>query len=155
MSNNPHLPTTDKGFISVLLDEWMKESHCLDSREAWDADPKRPFPSEVIMLFLNYSGLSVVEDLGRPMMEQSIARIDEILLNYGISPVQLYGQYIFVEYHGEGDSRTRATLRKLKLSSEDIERILRLGTLCINVLNGVWPFGYDVPDRSGNADETN
>lgn len=152
MSTALNLPATDKGFISVLLDEWMKESHCLDSKEAWDADPKRPFPSEVIMLFLKYSGLSVVEDLGRPMMEQSIARIDTILHNYGISPVQLYGQYIFIEDHGEGDSRTRAALKKLKLSSEDIESILRLGALCINVLNGVWPFGH-VGTSGGPSDK--
>ena len=86
MSTSTNLPTPDECFLSVLMDEWLKNSHCLDSREAWDANPKRPFPFNEIVDFLVKQGASDGNDLGLLMVQEAITRISEIGRSVDICP---------------------------------------------------------------------
>ena len=149
----PHLPTPDEFFISVLLDEWLEDCHCLDSPEAWDAVPKKPLSSEEIQEFLEYSGLSKVEDLGMLMMEQAHARIYDMIVETGINPKRLLQNLFHGASLGGDVSVTRRVLLQFKMNGKEIEAILRLTALCMNMLNGDWPFEYVGPSRASDADE--
>ena len=86
MSTNTNLPTPDDIFISVLLDEWLKDSHCLDSREEWDANPEKQFPFEAIQEYLCKQGLSDGSGLGFLMVQEAIHRISDIGRSADICP---------------------------------------------------------------------
>ena len=153
MSTNPHLPTPDECFISVLLDEWLKDSHCLDSKEAWDADPKRPFPFEEILQFFNHLGESWAESYVSMMFTEAKARFHEILVAWGISPMRIGGELLHSIGQSGAEARVRILLKRFGMGRQGIESIVRLITLMMNVLNEDWPFEYDATDQTAEGEE--
>lgn len=151
MSTSTNLPTPDECFLSVLMDEWLKNSHCLDSREAWDANPKRPFPFKEIVDFLVKQGASDGDDLGLLMVQEAINRISEIGRSVDICPcclVQVVGQVSLKK-------SDRVLFAKERLVSEGLceheaEKFLRCVSLFLNVLRGDWPFKYVAPGPSAD-----
>jgi hypothetical protein len=154
MSNNPHLPTPDECFISVLLDEWLKDSHCLDSPEEWEADPKRPFPFEEIVDFLVKQGASDGNDLGILMVHEALDRISDICHSAKLCPcclVQVVGQVSLKK-------SVRVLFAKERLVTEGLceheaEKFLRCVSLFLNVLRGDWLFKYVAPAQASDIDE--
>lgn len=148
MSANPNLPSPDECFLSVLLDEWLKDCHCLDSKEAWDADPKRPFPFGEIVNFLVKQGVSDGNGLGFLMVQEAMNRVGGIGRSAELCPcciVQAVGQI------GLKNS-DRANFAKEHLVAEGLcgheaETFLRCVSLFLNVLRGDWPFEYIGPAR--------
>lgn len=143
MSTNPNLPTPDECFLAVLLDEWLKDSHCLDSKEAWDAYPKRPFPFDAIQEFLRKQGRSDGNGLGSLMVQEAINRISGIGRLADICPccvVQAVGQVSLKK--GERVVFTKERLVAEGLCEHEAEAFLRCVSLFLNVLRGDWPFEY-------------
>ena len=143
MSTNTDLPSPDECFLSVLLDEWLKDSHCLDSKEAWDADLKRPFPFGEIVSFLVKQGASDGNGLGFLMVQEALTRIGGIGRSAELCPcciVQVVGQISL-------KNSDRASFVKERLVAEGLceheaEAFLRCVSLFLNVLRGEWPFEY-------------
>ena len=149
MSNNQNLPTPDECFISVLLDEWLKDCHCLDTKEAWDADPKRPFPFTEIVDFLVKQGASDGNSLGMLMVQEALDRISDIGNSVDICPcclVQVFGQVSLKK-------SDRILFAKERLVDEGLceheaEEFLRCVSLFLNVLRGDWPYEYVGPSHA-------
>ena len=154
MSTNPNLPTPDDFFISVLLDEWLWDCHCLDSQKAWDADSKRPFPFSDIANFLLKQGASDGNELGFLMVQEAINRIGDIGRSAELCPcciVQAVGQI------GLKNS-DRVLFAKERLVSEGLckheaDAFIRRVSLFLNVLRGDWPFEYIGPSQASGADK--
>ena len=155
MSDNPHLPTPDECFISVLLDEWLKDSHCLDSQKAWDANPKRPFPFKEIVNFLVKQGASDGNDHGILMVQEAITRISEIGRSVDICPcclVQVVGLVSLKK--GERVFFAKERLVSEWLCEHEAEAFLRCVSLFLNVIRGDWPFNYVAPAQASDTDES-
>lgn len=153
MSTNPSLPTPDECFLSVLMDEWLKDSHCLDSQEAWDADPKRPFPFKEIVNFLVKQGASDGDDLGLLMVQEALERISNIGHSAELCPccvVQVVGQVSLKKSDRVLFARER--LVSEGLCEHEAETFLRCVSLFLNVLRGDWPFEY-VGTHDASEDE--
>ena len=143
MSTNTSLPTPDECFLAVLLDEWLKDSHCLDSKEAWDAYPKRPFPFVAIQEYLRKQGLSDGNGLGFLLVQEAMNRISGIGRSVDICPaclVQAVGQVSLKKSE-------RIVFAKERLVAEGLceyeaEAFLRCVSLFLNVLRGDWPYEY-------------
>jgi hypothetical protein len=151
MSTNPNLPTPDECFISVLLDEWLKNSHCLDSKKEWDADPKRPFPFNEIVDFLVKQGASDGDDLGLLMVQEAINRISQIGRSVDICPcclVQVVGQVSLKK--GERVLFAKERLVSEGLCEHEAETFLRCVSLFLNVLRGDWPYEYVGQSRASD-----
>ena len=154
MSNNQNLPTPDECFISVLLDEWLKDSHCLNTKEAWDANPKRPFPFNAIQEYLCKQGLSGGNELGFLMVQEAINRISDIGNSAELCPcciVQAVGQIGL-------KNRDRALFAKDRLVAEGLceheaEAFLRCVSLFLNVLRNDWPFEYVGPSQASDVED--
>ena len=143
MSTNLNLPTPDECFISVLLDEWLKDSHCLDSNEAWDANPKRPFLFSAILEFAADQGLSNISDLGFLMVHEAMSRILDIGQSVGLCTccvVQAVGQVSLKE--SDRNAFTKERLVDNGMDENDAEVFLRSVSLYLNVIRGDWPFEY-------------
>ena len=141
--SEPNLPTPDDCFISVLLDEWLKDSHCLDTQTAWDADPKKPFRFNSIMDFATHQGLSNICDLGFLMVQEAMSRILEIGHSAGLCTccvVQAVGQVSLKEI--DGNAFAKEHLIDKGLDEKEAEVFLRSVSLYLNVIKGDWPFGY-------------
>lgn len=149
MSTNPNLPTPDECFISVLLDEWIKDSHCLDSKKDWDADPKRPFSYKEIKAFLKSQGMAKIKDLGKPMVKAAIYRVAEIHLAAGpdASISINMGMPIGLE-DGTALPRCDSHLQCVGFDASEIRTISRCMALFIDVNKGLWPFGLDALGQS-------
>ena len=154
MSSNPNMPTPDDIFLSVVFDEWLKDSHCLDTQNDWDADPKRPFPFNAIQEYLRKQGLSDGNELGFLMVQEAINRISDIGRSVDICPcciVQTVGQIGLKK-------SDRALFAKQRLVAEGLceheaETFLRCVSLFLHVLRGDWPFEYIGPSQASGADE--
>ena len=153
MNANPNLPTPDECFISVLLDEWLKDSHCLDSKEAWDANPKRPFSCKEIEVFLKSQGMAEIKDLGKPMAIVAVYRMAEIHLaagpdarisiNIGM-PIGLGA--------GTRPPGCNSQVQFVGFGASEIHTFTRCMALFIDVNNGLWPFGLDALGQSEDND---
>ena len=154
MSTNLNLPTPDECFISVLLDEWLKDSHCLDSNEAWDANPKRPFLFSAILEFAADQGLSNISDLGFLMVHEAMSRILDIGQSVGLCTccvVQAVGQVSLKE--SDRNAFTKERLVDDGLGENEAEDFLRCVSLYFNVLRGEWPFKYVAPAQASDTDK--
>ena len=154
MSSNSMLPTPDECFLSVLMDEWLKDSHCLDSQEAWDANPKRPFPFEEIVDFLAKQGASDGNDLGLLMVQEALDRISDIGHSAELCPccvVQVVGQVSLKNSDRVLFARER--LVSEGLCEHEAEKFLRCVSLFLNVLRGDWPFKYVAPAQASDTDK--
>ena len=143
MSTSTNLPTPDECFISVLLDEWLKDSHCLDSQEAWEADSKRPFPFNEIVDFLVKQEASDGNDLGFLMVHEAMSRILDIGQSAGLCTccvVQAVGQVSLKIC--DRNAFTKERLVDNGMDENDAEVFLRSVSLYLNVIRGDWPFEY-------------
>lgn len=151
MSANPNLPDPDECFISVLFDEWLKDCHCLDSEEAWDADPQRPFPFNDIANFLVKQGGGDGNDLGFLMVQEAMNRIMEIGHSAGLCTccvVQAVGQVSLKENGGNAFAKER--LVDNGMDENDAEVFLRSISLYLNVIRDDWPFEYISPNQASD-----
>ena len=147
----PNLPTPDECFISVVFDEWLKDSHCLDSKEAWDADPKRPFRFNAIMEFTTHQGLSNGSELGFLMVQEAMSRIMEIGHSAGLCTccvVQAVGQVSLKKSDGNAFAKER--LVDNGMDEKDAEVFLRSVSLYLNVISDEWPFKYVGPSKTSD-----
>ena len=154
MSTSTNLPTPDECFLSVLMDEWLKNSHCLDSKEAWDADPKRPFPFTEIVDFLVKQGASDGDDLGLLMVQEALERISNIGHSAELCPccvVQVVGQVSLKKPERVFFAKER--LVDDGLGENEAEDFLRCVSLYLNVLRGDWPFKYVAPAQASDTDK--
>lgn len=156
MSTSTNLPTPDEFFISVLFDELLKDAHCLDSPEAWDANPKRPFPFKEIVNFLVKQGASDGDDLGLLMVQEALERISNIGHSAELCPccvVQVVGQVSLKK-----SDRVLFAMERLVsegLCEHEAETFLRCVSLFLNVLRGDWPFNYVAPAQASDTDKAN
>lgn len=149
MNTKPDLPTPDECFVSVLFDEWLKDCHCLDSKEAWDSDPKRPFKFIAIMEFVTNQVLSNGSDLGFLMVQEAMNRIMEIGHSAGLCTccvVQAVGQVSLKENGGNAFAKER--LVDNGMDENDAEVFLRSISLYLNVIRDDWPFQHGTSDPS-------
>ena len=153
MSTSTNLPTPDECFISVLLDEWLKDSHCLDSKEAWDADLKRPFSFEEILHLFDHLGESWAESFVSMMFAEAHARFHGYLGAWGINPMLLAGELLPSMGQRGAKAKVRMLFKRFGMGSDVIETIMRLTTLMMNVLNEDWPFEYDANDQTTEGEE--
>lgn len=156
MSTSTSLPTPDECFLSVLMDEWLKDSHCLDSQEAWDANPKRPFPFKEIVNFLVKQEASDGDDLGLLMVQEALERISNIGHSAELCPccvVQVVGQVGLKK--GDRVLFARERLISEGLCEHEAETFLRCVALFLNVLRGDWPFKYVAPAQASDHDKAN
>ena len=154
MSTSTSLPTPDECFLSVLMDEWLKDSHCLDSQEAWDVNPKRPFPFKEIVNFLVKQEASDGDDLGLLMVQEALERISNIGHSAELCPccvVQVVGQVSLKNSDRVLFARER--LVSEGLCEHEAETFLRCVSLFLNVLRGDWPFKYVAPAQASDTDE--
>ena len=154
MSTSTSLPTPDECFLSVLMDEWLKDSHCLDSQEAWDANPKRPFPFKEIVNFLVKQGASDGDDLGLLMVQEALERISNIGHSAELCPccvVQIVGQVSLKKSERAFFAKER--LVDDGLGENEAEDFLRCVSLYFNVLRGEWPFKYVAPAQASDTDK--
>ena len=154
MSTSTNLPTPDEFFISVLFDELLKDAHCLDSPEAWDANPKRPFPFKEIVNFLVKQGASDGDDLGLLMVQEALERISNIGHSAELCPccvVQVVGQVSLKKSERAFFAKER--LVDDGLGENEAEDFLRCVSLYLNVLRGDWPFKYVAPAHASGTDK--
>ena len=151
MSNNPHLPTPDECFISVLLDEWIKEFHCLDSKKNWNADPKRPFSCKEIEAFLKSQGMAEIKNLGKPMAKVAVYRMAEIHLAAG-PDARISINIVMPIGLGDGTRppECNSQVQFVGFCANEIHTFTRCMALFIDVNKGLWPFGLDALGQSAD-----
>ena len=144
MSTNPSLPTPDKFFISFLLDEWLKDSRCLDSQEAWDAMPNRRVPYESIVSLFNSEDDNAPVGLLDLMAKEALVRIGCIEYStkklHAVSMVQVMMRLSMKDT--KLIPRAKTLLVKDGLSENDAEVCIRCASLFLNIYWNVWPFDY-------------
>jgi len=154
MSNNSNLPTPDECFLSVLFDQWLKDSHCLDTKEAWDANTEKPFAYNEILDFMAQQGLSDGHSLGFVMVPEALKHISAISQTAGLCSccvVQAVGQ-LSLEGSGQA-SFAKEHILDSGLGDAEAEVFLRSVSLYLNVIGGKWPFEYIGSNEATDADE--
>ena len=161
MSTNTSLPTPDECFISVLLDEWIEDSHCFDSQEAWESNPKRKISFTEIDEYLcrqeiqeciDQQKLPNGNELGILMAKEALCRISDIANSTDICPGCLVKAVVQVSIlKQEWLYSAKEQLISCGMHEED-EIFLRCVSLYLNVLHGEWPFKYVGPKRASEGD---
>ena len=154
MNAHLHLYTADKCFISVVFDQWLEDSHCLDSKEAWDADPKRPFPYEAIEKFLASHGLDGVEQIAHLMIGEAMLRIFEIVSMAG-AHAGLTMRVTGLPNPEKSNANPEVILdfKYEGLSNKQIVMIAKCLSLMLNISKGFWPFGLNIIEQSDDTDK--
>ncbi len=148
---NNSTPTSDDCFISVVFDEWLKNSHCLDSPQQWDANPRKPFAFTEIKSLFVHKGLRSPADLGELMVSEAFIRIDESLKTSGIPPsilIQTITHIVAGRNNKIYASVAEANLQSYNMPDQVIDLLMRGVSLYLNVISGAWPFKYDIPSRA-------
>ena len=139
-------------FVSELIDEWLKDSHCLDNQDAWDADPKRPFPFNEVMTFIKNHEPFDSEDLKFWMTGVALKRMVVIGRSVDVRAwplVQVVGKF---SLRGSREiTEAMDYLGKAGLGVHDADAYLRCGSLYLKVCRGEWPFEYVGPSRVSAA----
>lgn len=141
-------------FVSELIDEWLKDSHCLDNQDAWDADPKRPFPFNEVMAFIKKHEPFDSKDLRSWMTGVALKRMVVIGRSVDVRAwplVQVVGQF---SLRGSREiTEAMDYLGKAGLGVHEAEAYLRCVSLYLKVCRGEWPFEYVGPSRVSKADQ--
>lgn len=141
-------------FVSELIDEWLKDSHCLDNQDAWDADPKRPFPFNVVMAFIKNHEPFDSEDLRSWMTGVALRRM--VVIGRMVENRRVWRLVQVVRRFSLRGSREIAEamdyLGEAGLRANDADSFLRCVSLYLKVCCGEWPFEYVGPSRVSDAD---
>lgn len=142
-------------FVSELVDEWLKDSHCLDNQEAWDADPRRPFRFNEVMAFIDKHKPFDGEDLKLWMTGAALQRITVIGRSVDISRTLRLSRVVGQVSHGKSQEISKAMdyLAEAGLCVNDADTFLRCVSLYLKVCRGEWPFEYVGPSRISEADQ--
>ncbi len=143
-------------FVSELINEWLKDSHCLDNQDAWDADPKRPFPFNEVMAFIDKHGPFDSKDLRTWMTGVALRRMVVIGRSVDISRALGLIRVVGQVSHGKSREISKAMdyLGEAGLCASEADEYLRCVSLYLKVCRGEWPFDYVGPSQSAD-DEAN
>jgi len=143
MSTNPNLSASDKCFISLLYDELLKDAHCIDSPESWDADPKRPFKFNDILKFMFEDSENDKPKLFLMLAMEASTRISSMFRSDIIHPSILVGIVgaSFFDSPSLNDFTIQA-FHENGLSKHKCEVLLRSITIYLSLLRGEWPPEY-------------
>ena len=145
MTTNHHVPTPDECFASVLFDELLKDAHCIDSPEAWDADPTRPYQFKEILDFMFEDSKNDKPKIFRMLSDEvqlSASRVHCVICEYssqhfaGSCRIKMSSSYPHLNYF------TKLSFLAHGLSRHKSEVLLRSITLYLSILRGEWPPEY-------------